>query len=101
MEKQLTCIISVSAILGVFFGAYTYIDTRYALKEKVLLVENRLEQKIKHDEIMNLQQRIWQLEDRLEIKPDNSEIKKEIRRIECERDNLDKQLTTLRARKYK
>lgn len=62
MKERLKDIGTVLAILAVFFAAYCYIDSRYALCEEVKRLERRLEYKIQNDVLMGMQQRAWQIE---------------------------------------
>ena len=57
-------IMSLTALIGIVFSAYFYIDSRYALARDLQLVEQRLEQKITSDKADSLQRRIWLIEDR-------------------------------------
>lgn len=46
------------------YGGASWVDGRYALSERLVLVEQRLEEKIQADNASVLQQRAWKLEDR-------------------------------------
>ena len=58
-------IISILTIVGIAFGAYFYIENRYALSDELKQVEKRLDYKILSDQHNSIQHRIWQIQDRL------------------------------------
>lgn len=61
MKKDIIQVaIGIIAILGTILGSMNYFAKAADLK----LVEFRLEQKIVSDQIVQMQQRLWQLEDR-------------------------------------
>ena len=64
MEKKLSLIITLATILSIAFGAYFFIDSRYALAESVKQVEQRLDYKITSDQANEIQNRLWKLDDR-------------------------------------
>ena len=64
----LQTIISVCVLFGIVFGAISY----FAKAEDLDQLAMRLEQKIVNDQIMAIQQRIWQLEDRYPGQPNCS-----------------------------
>jgi hypothetical protein len=55
---------AVLAIVAMLFGAYFYVDSRYAQCAELRALERRLEYKIQNDQLMGMQQRLWQLEER-------------------------------------
>jgi hypothetical protein len=59
-------IISICVLIGIVFGAITY----FATAEDVELIAMRLDQKITNDQIIAIQQRMWQIEDRYPGQPD-------------------------------
>ena len=69
MIKIVGGITAVLVLLAMFFGAYTYIDTRYALSEELKLVEKRLEFKILDDQRDSNQREMFQIEERNLGKP--------------------------------
>lgn len=60
MKKTIETIISVCVLAGLVFGGIQYFAAAKDLKQ----VEQRLEQKILSDSILQISQRIWSLEDR-------------------------------------
>jgi hypothetical protein len=74
-------IISLATIVSLAFGAYLYIDQRYALAKTVELVALRLEQKIEADSLDINQNRLWKLEDRCQKVNCTSEEWNELREL--------------------
>ena len=58
--------ISIGVIIGLttLVGLGFKVDARYAKMEKVVYIEQRLEQKIAQDRTNYLQEQIWKIEDR-------------------------------------
>jgi hypothetical protein len=67
--KTVSALAGILLLLGIFFGVYKYIDTRYALAEELKLVSQRLEYKIKDDQRFSIQQEMRQIEERNLGKP--------------------------------
>lgn len=87
-------IVAVVAVISLAFGAYFWLEKRYALAEELDRVKTRLEQKIKQDRANAIQERLWKIEDRLNDqmrKPTETE-KEEIRALQKEKEQLDKEL---------
>ena len=59
-KETIEIVIAFCVIVGMIVGALNYL----AKASDLQLVEMRLDQKIVSDQILQLQQRIWQLEDR-------------------------------------
>ena len=57
-------IISILTILGFAFGAFLYLDARYAKCQEVKAIERRLDYKIENDKLMGVQQRLWQIQEK-------------------------------------
>ena len=81
-------IISILVLLAMFFGAYTYIDTRYALSEELKLIEKRLDFKIADDQRESNQKEIYQLEEKNLGKPIEKWDKRDRERYKILRDLL-------------
>lgn len=64
MTKTVGAIISILVLFGIFFGAYKYIDDRYALAEEHKKLELRLDYKIKDDQRISIQQEMRQIEEK-------------------------------------
>ena len=97
MNKYLTTIISVLTIFGIIFGAYLYIDNRYALSEELNKVNQRLDYKIKSDQLNAVQQRIWNFDDRYQKKGMDNVTTNEYRALQQQKDELNKELTNIGA----
>ena len=89
-------IISIFTIIGIAFGAYFYIDNRYALSQEVKKIEQRLDYKIIADQLQTKQERIWKISDRY---PDSQKmppaVKEEKRQLETDKVILEKKLEKL------
>jgi len=85
----ISSIMSITALISVVFGAYFFIDNRYALSETVKKVEQRLDYKIKADQFDNVQAQIWKIEDRykdLNLMPDT--VKEQYRELKSQMEKL-------------
>lgn len=86
--------IAICVLFGIVFGAISYFATAEDLEQ----VAMRLDQKIVNDQIMAIQQRIWQLEDRYPGQPNCStwrgptsdRDRQEYRRLKMELEKLKK-----------
>jgi hypothetical protein len=89
-------ILGILAILGVAFGAYFYIDDRYAQCEDVKKIEQRLDYKIISDQIDFKDQRATTIKSRYpdQLKMPNM-IKEEFDRLKKEKKLLEKKLEAL------
>lgn len=65
--KQL---VSIVTIIGMAFGAYFFLDSRYAKCGDVKAIERRLDVKIEGDILNQQQNRLWAMEDRYGSDPD-------------------------------
>jgi len=89
-------IISILTVVGIAFGAYFYIDNRYAQCEDVKKIERRLDYKIIADQLKSVQDRIWRLEDRnAKEKVIPKSVKEEQRQLEEDKNLLQKKLEVL------
>ena len=91
------CAGSIIAIVGVVslaFGTYFFFEKRYALAEELVKTNQRLEQKIDQDRLNNIQDRLWRMEDRLQDRKPTELEKEEIRKLQVEKEQLDKSLKT-------
>jgi len=62
--KLVAGIISLITLISLVFGTYFFLDNRYASAQALKQVEQRLDYKIKSDQVQSIQQRIWQIDDR-------------------------------------
>jgi len=74
-------IIGILVIIGVFFGAYQYQESRYAKCGELKAIEQRLDYKILTDQSQSIQQRIWTIEDRYKGKEMPDSVKEEYRKL--------------------
>lgn len=80
--------IAVGTLVAIAFGGYFYIEKRFALAEELDKVKNRLEYKIKSDQLLSIQDRIWRIEDRMEdAKPTPTE-KEELRKLKEDKEAI-------------
>ena len=98
---------AIVGLIGVAFGAYFFVDSRYALAEelkhtketsetRIHSLERRLEIKIKGDAIRQIQERVWKLEDRQVNNPADESLKSEIRLLSTEKEALSKELDLMK-----
>jgi len=88
-------IIALLTIIGFTFGAYFYIEDRYARCEDVRKVEKRLDYKIVSDQLQAVQQRIWQIEDRFKKKEMDATTKEEMRELGMKKEELTRKIKVL------
>lgn len=88
MKKDLLqTALSLIALVSLILGGMAY----FAKADDLKLVELRLDQKITNDQIMQLQNRLWQLEDRHDGKRCDEwpqSVKEEHRKLKAEIDDL-------------
>ncbi len=103
-ETWVGVIIGILTIVGAIFGAFIFLDTRFAKEEKVEHVQmnvdqvgKRLDIKIVNDKFQAIQQRVWNLKDRYGDKLENAEqtIKEEYRNLEIQQEELKRELRDL------
>jgi len=99
-------LLAILVILGAFFGAYQYIDSRYALSADVIStqrmiqkLEMRLDQKMLLDQLKGVQDRIWAIEDRCGKEPKDPTVREELRKLYEEKRQIEKELDMIRAKK--
>lgn len=86
---------TLATIIGITWGAYSFLDSKYALAEEMKLIEKRLDIKILEDNISHLQNRIWSIEDRYQKRSMPDDMKIEYRRSLKEKEDLEKKLDTI------
>jgi hypothetical protein len=92
-------IIAVLTILGFAFGAYFFVDNKYACSEDVKKLEKRLDYKIISDQALSIQQRIWTITDRFEGKKMDKTTKEEFQQLEKNKEDLNNKLKSLESSK--
>lgn len=93
MSQRLQFILGIIALIGSIFGAYRFIDGRYAQAEEVRQIEQRLDYKIDSDRYHAVEERMWKLEDRF---PDEKKmpetIREEYRKLKSEKEIIQEKL---------
>lgn len=102
MPKTLGLLLSICSFISILFGAFFFLDNRYAkafetseMKEQTIKIEKRLENKIIMDRIDSLQERIWKYQDRYGEKLEkthDSLVIDEFKRLSTEKETLEKSL---------
>lgn len=105
--STIVSIASVLTLIGVFFGAFQFIDTTYAQNKELSKLIDKVDIKILDDRSKDLQQRIWSLEDRKMSVPVESTkdpvikmLEDQIRETAVEKERVDKELDVV-IQKYK
>lgn len=88
MNKLLSPCIALFTLMGLVFGAYFYIDARYALSATVKQIEQRLDYKIVSDQYNENQKRLWQIQDRYENQVIPHDVQEQIRELKQQQENL-------------
>ena len=104
-ETWIGFIIAILTIIGFVFGAYIFLDTRFAEEEKVEQIQfnvdqvgKRLDFKIVKDKFQAVQERIWNLEDRFggkDLKDADQTTKEEYRNLQIQQHELKGELKEL------
>ena len=95
MSKIFQAVIALLTIVGMFFGAYLFIDNKYALSATVKMIEQRLDYKIVSDQLSFIQSRIWLLEDRCKGNEMPESVLEEYRKLLEEKEMLKNKLNRL------
>lgn len=108
--KTISALGAIILLLGMFFGVYRYIDTRYAIAlenqnehqsliKSLAITNQRLEQKILQDRRDTKQNQIWALEEKninkKSINDWSPDDRAKYKQLQKEMADLDKQLATL------
>ncbi len=88
-------VIVVLTIVGICFGAYFYVDNRYAQCADVKQLEQRYDYKFKVIEIKGTNERIWQLEAELKKNPGNKTAAEELKKLKEEKSLMTEELKEL------
>lgn len=92
MTKIIGLIIAILTLFGILFGAYQYMETRYALAQEVKKIEQRLDYKILTDQLKAIQQRIWTIQDRFNNKKMDTTTKEEVRDLEQNKEQIQEKI---------
>ena len=92
--KKISIILGLVISLTVIVGAAAKLDGRWAKTEQLVMVAQRLDQKIIQDRINAIQERLWRLEDKYGNIIANmiSTVRDQYRRLLKEMKDLEKQL---------
>lgn len=91
-SKLLTSIIALATAIGIFWGAYWFVENRYALAHELQLTQLRQEQHITADSYKINRNNLWDLRKKCEKEGCTEEEQKELMELEetvdLERDKL-------------
>ena len=96
---QITAVITIIAAL---FGAFFFLENRYAYNDALVKLEMRLEKKILKDRIANLQEEVWRFQDRCEASSKKGEtcgVSQELRKREKRLEKAEDELKAHRNKK--
>jgi len=96
MSKLCTTTVSILAIIGTIFGVYFWIDNRYALSEELNKTNQRLDYKIKSDQLNSVQDRIWRYDDRYKKRDMDDAAVGEYRALQQQKEELNKDLNQIK-----
>ena len=96
MSKFCTIIVSVLAIIGSLFGAYFWLDGRYAHSQDLKETNQRLDYKIKSDQLNSVQDRIWRYDDRYKKRDMDDAAVGEYRALQQQKEELNKDLNQIK-----
>jgi hypothetical protein len=82
-------------LIGMCFGVYFYVDTRYALAEELKKVSQRLDYKMKSDQEIAIKERIWKIEDKYGFNPKDPVIKEELRNLKNDLSGVNEQIKVM------
>ena len=89
-------IIAILTILAFAFGAYFYLDDKYARGEDVKKIEKRLDYKIMSDQFDRKEERVFDLEKRYPNKSKMPEsVKEEYQKLQSDKLRLEKKLDVM------
>jgi len=89
------CAVGLSALLGAVFQAdqyYAHAEEVRGLAKKIEYTNQRIERKIKEDQLYNIRVRKWSIGDRIIVRGESPSLKKELRELEHAEDRLRSEL---------
>lgn len=95
INRNIAPLITLAAFISTLFAGYFWLDSRYAKAAELEQLEQRFEIKMTSDAIRETNARIWQLEDRLQQRPDDLTAKKELRKLQENKNRLEHTLDEL------
>lgn len=96
IKNNVTPLITMATFTSVLFGGFFWIEGRYAKADQVSQLERRLDIKVKSDFLQQTQSRIWQLEDRLKAQPNDTTATEDLRKLNVEKEELERDLNRLK-----
>ena len=100
LKDKIGVIAGIFGITAICFSTYFYIENRYALAEDVKQIQQRLDYKIKSDQLRSVQDRIWKIEDRTKGQPPSDQtIKEELRQLKEDKVTIEDQLKVMEKEK--
>jgi hypothetical protein len=73
--------VSALGVIGILFGAWFYLETKFATAEEMNQLKQRLDYKITADQYNQVQERIWKIEDRYRGKKMDDTVQEEYRQL--------------------
>lgn len=95
MKKIVESVIALSALIGIFWGSYRFIDNTYARASEMKQFEQRLDHKILSDQLYEAQKRIWTLDDRYQNNKMPDSVKEEYRSLSKKIEELTNKINNL------
>ena len=103
MMKVVPLFIAIVTMLG---GTWIFMDTRFAKSEELKSVANRLDYKIKYDQVAGLREQIWSLQEHFcrqgfqctnkELESVPPKIRLQLMRLKSEQNQLESELENMR-----
>jgi hypothetical protein len=62
--KTISSLAALLALIGTLFAGWFFLDARFARCADVKAIERRLDYKIENDQLMGMQQRLWQVQEK-------------------------------------
>lgn len=97
MSKLIKQITALAGVIAICFSVYFFVDSRYALAERLSQVEQRLDYKILNDKLDATYERIWKIDDRYAGNEDRMPdyVRDEYRRLNKDREKIKQQMKAL------
>lgn len=94
LSQAATGLTALATIVGTLYSGGSWVDTRYAHQEDLVLVGMRLEEKLQGDQAERIQNRMWRLEDRYSPSMANApdSVKEEYRELGAQRQEIQRRL---------
>jgi hypothetical protein len=99
VKSNVAPLVTLTTFITIFFGGFLWIEGRYASAEQLAQLEQRFEMKIRSDSLREIDTRRWQLQDRLEKNPQDQTAKEDLRQLDAEKAQIQRELDSLRGRR--